>query len=447
MMVLIAQVDAYSCHCTYKDKDAEGSRLRINSIDYNSIMGLDRRRLLETSLFDLEQIVTVQYLSRHADLPIDDAKDELAEFLKQNKNKTELHAVYIISGELNVSDPTSSSSSIHKLHRTQLVRDCDLEEIRQTYKNVETCEIYGLHTKSIKSLCLLYSVDSLEDAEYERTDPERSWLSYPEAETKTKEMLAHYGALPENQKKRTQKDLLLLSTPSSPEPVAKKTKSNITSLFVQATKRNNEQGTPSMDSVSQEGQRKVGKKADFVSREAIKHRGQRIVIDSEEEDMREEIESLEKSTEIVTSEKKDVIVGTRNTLLTQDDIFSDGDSNPDKMDCEESKKIEIIEEKIDPKKSSQFSGKGNDSSKNENGCGSQKKAMRKEYFTETFLDADGFMVTKQVLKKIEVEPSSTNASTGARGRTTNVKLLDGKDRRSAKVLQGQAKISSFFQKK
>ncbi|EJD75420.1 hypothetical protein LOAG_17429 [Loa loa] len=207
-------------------------------------MGLDRSRILETSLFDLEQIVTVQYLSRHADLPIDDAKDELAEFLKQNKNRTELHAVYIVSGELSVPDLDSGSTTgnaavTRKLHRTQLVRDCDLEETRQAYRKMETCEIYCLHTKPIKSLCLLYSVDSLEDAEYERTDSERSWLSYPEAETKKKEMLAHYSAISvsEPQRKRTQKEELL-STSKLSEPTTKKTRDNMTSLFAQAVKQN-----------------------------------------------------------------------------------------------------------------------------------------------------------------------------------------------------------------
>ncbi|CAG9534353.1 unnamed protein product [Cercopithifilaria johnstoni] len=409
-------------------------------------MGLDKLRILETSLFDLEQIVTVQYLSRHADMPIDDAKDELAEFLKQNKSKTELHAVYVVSGELNVSDPTSSSSAAnttatHKLRRTQLVRDCDLEKIRQTYRKVETCEIYGLHTKPIKSLCLLYSVDSLEDAEYERTDPQRSWLSYPEAETKTKEILAHCSAIsaPEIQKKRTQKNLLL-STSKSAEPMAKRTKNNRTSLL-QAAKQNKEE-MPSVDRISQ--QRNVGKKANIVSSEAIKRRGQRIMIGSKEEDMGKETESPEKLIETMVPEKKDVIVGTSNALLTQDDLFSDADSNPDKMDCEQNRKNEIAEERIDPKKLPQIC---NDSLKNENSCGSQRKAIRKEHGTETFLDVDGFLVTKQVLKEIELEPSSANASTETRSKITKTKLLDNKERRSTKVPQGQAKISSFFQKK
>lgn len=37
-------------------------------------------------------------------------------------------------------------------------------------------------------------------------------------------------------------------------------------------------------------------------------------------------------------------------ILAQDDLFSDGDSNPDKMDCDETGKIEIAEEIRDLKK-------------------------------------------------------------------------------------------------
>lgn len=36
---------------------------------------MGRRDILETVLFDSELIVTIGYLSRHADIPIDDAKE------------------------------------------------------------------------------------------------------------------------------------------------------------------------------------------------------------------------------------------------------------------------------------------------------------------------------------------------------------------------------------
>ncbi|VDO21580.1 unnamed protein product [Brugia timori] len=411
-------------------------------------MGLDKRQLLETSLFDLEQIVTVQYLSRHADLPVDDAKGELAEFLKQNKSRTELHSVYVISGELIIPNPasgctTSDIAATRKIHRTQLVRDCDLEVTRQVYRKVETCEIYCLHTKPIKSLCLLYSVDSLEDDEYERTDPGRSWLLYPETEAKAKDILTHYGAIsvPATQKKRKQK----LSVSKLPEPMAKKAKDNITSLFQQAAKQNKQEGTEQEDFI---------KKAGIMSGEAIKHRGQRIFINSKEEDMEEEPKSSEitgiknvmaKSGEITTSKKNHVVVETRNTFLTRDDLFSDSDSNPDGMNCDETRKMEITKERRDPKKVLHFSK--HESLENES-YGSQRKVIRKEYATETFLDVDGFMVTKQVLKEIELEPSSANTCTQTHGKTENAIHLDSKERRSAaKVPQGQAKISSYFQRK
>ncbi|VDN01047.1 unnamed protein product, partial [Onchocerca ochengi] len=104
-------------------------------------MVLDRRRLLENWLFDLEQIVTVQCLSRHADISIDDAKE------------TELHAVYVLSGKLKIRDRiidnTCYAANTPK-YRTQLVRDCNLEVSRQDYGEVITCEIYSLHTKAIK---------------------------------------------------------------------------------------------------------------------------------------------------------------------------------------------------------------------------------------------------------------------------------------------------------
>ncbi|KAM3728412.1 DNA polymerase delta subunit [Dirofilaria immitis] len=422
-----------------------------------SNMGLDKRRILETSLFDLEQIVTVQYLSRHGDLSIDEAKNELVEFLTQNKNRTELHAIYVLSGELKIPDVVSSTNigeaSVTRKHRTQLVRDHDLEETRTAYRKVKTCEIYCLHAKPIKNLCWLYSVDSLEDAEFERTDPKRSWLSYPETEAKTKEMLAHYGAIsiPGTQKKRAQTGSMLSTTELS-EPKTKKVKDNINSIFVQTTMQSKQEKTPSMDSVSQKGQGNVVRKSDVMLGKAIKCRRQRVLIDGKEKGVREETESLEitgvknvgtKLLEVTTSKNNDVLIETRNTLLTQDDLFSDGNSNSDKLGCDEIRTTKTVKKGRDRKKLPQFSR--NDSLENESNYGNQKRETRKEYVTETFLDNDGFMVTKQVLKEIEVETSSAHASTEMCDKTT-IKPLDNRERRN-KIPQRQAKINSFFQRK
>lgn len=89
---------------------------------------------------------------------------ELAEFLKQNKNGAALHAVYIVSGMLRISDPAGSCTAGNntvdtcKRHRTQFVRDCDLERIRKTYSKVETCEMYCLHTKPVEVSVLFFRI-------------------------------------------------------------------------------------------------------------------------------------------------------------------------------------------------------------------------------------------------------------------------------------------------
>uniref|UniRef100_A0A915PU47 DNA polymerase delta subunit 3 n=1 Tax=Setaria digitata TaxID=48799 RepID=A0A915PU47_9BILA len=369
-------------------------------------MVLDRRRILETSLFDLEQVVTVQYLSRHSDLPIDDAKRELAEFLKQNRDRTELHAVYVLSGERKVFSLTSSSSDTKLIRKwcTQLVRDCDLEEVRRFYSKVETCEIYCLHTKPIKEGVFVAS---------------------------------------------------------KAESAAKK-KRDIASFVGAATQ--SKQEVPLLNNVSQKGQNEIGLKADTMSGNAIKHRGERIIIASTVPYMKEEVKSQEitgernvvtksRSDKMTSSRKKNVTLPAKNTFLTEDDLFSDEDSNPEKMDekdgkmdcCNETKKIEATKERENPEKLLQLSG--SDGSRNGNSQEGQKRMTRKEYVAETFLDSDGFMVTKQVLKEVEIEPQPTDAPTEIRGKTLNTKLLDNKKQKNARIPQGQAKISSFFLKK
>lgn len=49
---------------------------------------------------------------------------------------------------------------------------------------------------------------------------------------------------------------------------------------------------------------------------SYRRRGQRIVINSKQEDMKEETESAEKSTEKTSFETKNVVVKMKNTLLS-----------------------------------------------------------------------------------------------------------------------------------
>lgn len=78
---------------------------------------------------------------------------ELRDFLMENKDRTKLYAVYILSGVLKAPDSSSRGSDgvpTCKIRRTQLVRDYDLEKFRKDYSEVDTCEIYCLNTRPIK---------------------------------------------------------------------------------------------------------------------------------------------------------------------------------------------------------------------------------------------------------------------------------------------------------
>uniref|UniRef100_A0A914SC62 DNA polymerase delta subunit 3 n=1 Tax=Parascaris equorum TaxID=6256 RepID=A0A914SC62_PAREQ len=114
-------------------------------------MVMGRRDILETVLFDSELIVTVGYLSRHADIPIDDAK-ELVFDVVGNKDKANVHAVYLLSGEMNDErcEGDQRCNKPAQCRRVQLVREKNLDAIRHKYRTVDTCEIFCLHSKPIK---------------------------------------------------------------------------------------------------------------------------------------------------------------------------------------------------------------------------------------------------------------------------------------------------------
>lgn len=78
---------------------------------------------------------------------------ELESFFAENKDKTELHAIYVVSGEVTSTDSTKG----RKQRRTQLVRETELSNVLNTFDSVDTCEIYCLYIKPIK----VYAADNI----------------------------------------------------------------------------------------------------------------------------------------------------------------------------------------------------------------------------------------------------------------------------------------------
>lgn len=77
---------------------------------------------------------------------------ELETFYKQNKDKANVHAVYLLSGEMNDEhcDGDQRCNKPPRCRRVQLVREKNLEAIKHKYRTVDTCEIFCLHSKPIK---------------------------------------------------------------------------------------------------------------------------------------------------------------------------------------------------------------------------------------------------------------------------------------------------------
>ncbi|KHN74841.1 DNA polymerase delta subunit 3 [Toxocara canis] len=450
-------------------------------------MGIGRRDVLETALFDSEQIVTIGYLSRHADISIDDAREELQSFYEENKGKTDLHAVYLISGELNAerSKGDQPQDKPTKCHRLQLIREKNLDSIKRNYRCISTCEIFCLHSRPIKSLYLLYSVDRLDDEEFTRTDQERSWISCPAAHVKRAEMLEEHcenaKQLEEIAKKAEHAPRSVSgSQPSTSKSIVQKSaeKNDISALFAkaaakqkQATPKKMSHKSPLNTPSSAETMAEGGNAESAISQ---KRRGRRILVDNEDEEeaKRNLEETKEEPRKLKVQESKKTKVessGKANTkqslVLSQDDLFSDGGSSPERMDIGENeeeedavttppKKLRRSPRKLtnsDSVKESKCTAKQTDSSAKD------KKPTRKEYVTETFIDDDGFMVTKQVLKDVDIE--STEGQNAEQSKTQKPLLPIGMDNivstdkpsertraASKRTPHGQSKISAFFKK-
>lgn len=443
-------------------------------------MVLNVREVLETTLFDSEVIVTVNYLSRHAGIPIQDARDELERFYSKNKDKAALYAVYLITGEMKKprmegSERTSAQESM-KYRRVQLVRDSNLVKVKNKYEKVDTCEIFCLHTHPIKSLYSLYNVDHLDDDEFLETDPDRSWISCPAAELLRSEMLKDHAESAKRLEESTKKQSPQASRSSEPccsksTAQRSKDKSDISALLAKAAARPKvvtpEKKTMenSVSTTKSDEARNVHTNEESSSVGSKKRRGRPILIDDEESG-----ENLVESREHKEYEKNKFIP------LSQKDLFSDGMSSPEPEEKIEIEKVE--DEERPPKKGSKKMKDKKSSSppvkkartspvrslstsvtteRVEEIAETSKKPSRKEYVTETYVDEDGFMVTKQVQKDVEVEGMTEKAENNKEKAMPPQKPLTpvkSQNTRKAtdkklpkKPMQGQSKISSFFAKK
>lgn len=470
-------------------------------------MRLSRKDIIETTLFDSEKILTVTYLSRHADISVHEARDELEGFYTANKERANLYAVYLISGEMQkVGEMSQTGNSDGKFCRFQLVKEGELEDVKRGYSVVDSCEIFCLYTRPNMTLFELYNVDHMEDNEFVGTDPERSWIHCPLAQIKRAEMLEQHAESAKNLEKmakvkstqsqggRHHETLNEKGSGQLPEGFInqkKKEVSSVNSFFSKAAASRKRSFSPEKEIDRKACKSPAGdNKQEFYEGETSRHphsqkrRSQRIFIDGEEDGEREKEtakmsakkksvngkESLTqknatslhdaKADEIDKADQKELT----KTRLSQEDLFSDGASSPEPErmpmdDPEEGYKekqsasfVSAAKKKCrSPPRSVMADSKAKPKLAETESADDNKPPTRKEHVTETYLDEDGFMVTKQVLKDVIVNSPAERSENHTDGQKPSE--FKEKQRPSIPSIIGmkkprqQRKIESFFAKK
>ncbi|CAI4224033.1 unnamed protein product [Auanema sp. JU1783] len=417
---------------------------------------MDAERL-EMMLFDDQRIVTALTLSRHSGSLVEDAKESITSFYESNKGKNGLWAIYSITGDMERQGIVCKS--------TVLAKESELEEKKSNFQKITASEVFSLQVRDVEDVYSVFLADMMEDKDFFRSDNDR-------APIKTKKIEYFRQIMETNHKDQLEliaKTIELSKTAGVKPVVTKKStivdkKPDIKKMFEKAcTKEKTPRNSP----------KKEVRESPFSSPEEStssdstqKKRNRKIIIDDEDslsppaKEPKQEPETTPKKEEkpIVRSEKKE----SKNLL--KEDIFDANASSPEKeaepeqmevdSPVKKSKKKSNSENKK-PKKSSQIINEDNDEKPEEpvvrrsprkhfqGGAVEKKKKMIKSY--ETFMDDEGFLVTKEVVREQSVEPEEAAVAKPLSPKKINQTTLTKP--KTTKTANQQSKISSFFTKK
>ncbi|MFH4978310.1 hypothetical protein AB6A40_005019 [Gnathostoma spinigerum] len=438
-------------------------------------MGLDVDELLVSRLFDSGKPVTAVHLSRHANISFINAAEAINVFYERNKDKGSLHAVYLLMGLRKKAFNGERSGGFHEpkdIWHMQIVRDCDLDKAKSRYSRLDTCEVFALHKSDIEDLCILHNIDRLDDRDFVDSDYKRSWITCPEASEKREEMLQKHAGDSERFEEMAKKndEITMKEEPTRLRSVVKESakRNDISDLFAKAVARKKHRSqSPKRSPRGSPFSTPKKKGTPGGSGSTQKDRGRRIKIDNEEIGKEhDEAGSVKENSKETYLNQKPIKrqVGSiegeteASVISSQDDIFSAGDSSPERME-DDSVSRSCERTPTPPNKLRRSPRKlvavehVNDSSENGRPDDSHLKAKRKEYVTETFLDDDGFMVTKRVMKEVDVNEEIRNETSAANSQLVSSNVISGtvvsnsksgtKDKKTA---HGQSKINNFFKK-
>lgn len=350
-------------------------------------------------VFNENKIVTAVTLSRHQDIPIDEAYSSMKKFHEMHNDLDGLWATFNVTGSTTVYGVRANS--------TVLYRDTDLDKIRDAFNEIYTVELFSLQTVKIEDLRSLMTVVRLQDETFLRVNTNRAPVYSREVSLMARDLRDGI--------KVAKSDILL----SMKSILFKHDNSHLSNIKLV------------------DGEEKAHME---VTNVAVNDR------------------FLESNDIFSANQSQISSAHSQQSLPNMDNLPQSSSSSEDSLSP---KPCHDVTSKSDPEEVSiqpESEGKERPSDDKEMvSCKRKKvtncdevpvKKKQAERFVETYRDEDGFLVTKEVIRIVEtIESASERESRSLRSVNLNKDTHPASKKKNSSHVSITPKISSFFPKK
>ncbi|KAH7728798.1 Protein R04F11.3 [Aphelenchoides avenae] len=395
--------------------------------------------LLKKWVFDDGLPVTVAYVTRHNDLNASEASTLLQEFADQHKGKrADISVTYLLSGDVPSLSTTNKSAQRTKV---TVCKDEELEKRKSEFTSLASCSVYSVQAAPLKSLHSIFDVDWMDEELFPKKPlvQNKQAVEYLEQWKQGHPVGAAMTKAPA-QKKAPVKPLAVKST------LPQRSQGNTISAMFAGTAKKEKHETPTKS--KRKAEATPEKKSGGPS--SAKQRRGGVYLSSSDEDEPDAKPSPVKKGRSPKAQSKDF-------LDEHDDIFCTGEDDS----FEEPMEVEPLEKTPQKKqKASKLSPVATTTSANTKTVKNEedveeattssppepqtRRAYRKEKVTENFVDEDGYLVTREVPKVVEVDEIAIPKKSQSKPVLTAANKAKTDKKQPPK---GQSKISSYFTKK
>ncbi|KAI1707445.1 DNA polymerase subunit cdc27 domain-containing protein [Ditylenchus destructor] len=388
------------------------------------------RKKLEKWILDEERIVTSSYLLRNTELNVVEVEELMQSFLSDNLAKN-VSATYFIIGQIR--DPEAEDDGVAGVYKSLVCNQQNLEKTKAMFETISTCSLYSLQAKPVEDYAILYNVKH-EIEGYPYVMPSKDKLLFWQKRTdkihtrweesrgdvaklkdiKIKKMMQ--DEMMENAQKKNVQKVTIDNEESDEEPMESgenQTKETAEGMAV-------DEGTSAQGSMFGSNMKGIFSTG----------------IDSSPE---KDVQQSSKAKKSPPAKKRKSQGKTSGKSKHSARRVIDSDDEDEEADVEDRDKIleeqdeQIEQEPIAPPQSQTTT------------------SYRKEMVSESFVDDDGYTVTRMVPKLVEMQiesvPQNRPAAQGKPVLKPSNAANAKKPAKAAKSNPNQPKISNFFTKK